>query len=363
MSICKILVINNEELASDLKNKLPQINSEITSIINISMFVKNNRPDIIILDSILTIDEGKKICKLIKTNFDTNSIQILKCYEKEYDIRTNFELGSDCYCKLPKGCFPNNIQEIIRWLILRKNEEDKRRIYYNYATYQYMEKTVQYDKDYPDSKLGFDNIEATLFLSDIVNYTKLVNNPKYSHIRIVDMLNNYFEMMTKIIFSYGGIIDKYIGDGILAYFQTSSKNKKEQKDNAIACLNMSFQMIKTLDVFTKNYKELGYIDKDYQFRIRIGINTDNIIKGHFGALTNISETIFGPGVNLVSRLEQSAEDNSIYIGENTFPLIKDTFKTLHIKPKSIYKRRKGEGKHFFKGFDKGVDVYKVIKKI
>ncbi len=168
-------------------------------------------------------------------------------------------------------------------------------------------------------EIGSSRKKLTVFLSDIVNFTKTTQELEPEDLTF--LLNGYLESMSKIALKYNATIDKFIGDAILIFFgDPKSKGTKEDAKN---CVLMAIEMREKMKEFREDWKNKGI---SQPFHIRMGISTAFCTVGNFGSKNLMDYTIIGSGVNLASRLESNAEIDEILISEETYLLIKDSIK-------------------------------------
>lgn len=152
-------------------------------------------------------------------------------------------------------------------------------------------------------QLGGEEKQVTVFFADIRNFTSITEqmDPK-------DVIHLINECMTKIshkIDGYGGVIDKYMGDAVMALFGAPIENK-ESALHAIECAIKIVEAFKTWNQKRKRQIELG-----------IGIHTGAVIAGNMGAEDRLNYTVLGANVNLASRLCSQAKPMQILISKET----------------------------------------------
>ena len=151
--------------------------------------------------------------------------------------------------------------------------------------------------------------KLTVFFSDVRSFTTLTE--KSDPVRLLKQLNEYLAAMTDIIFQYDGIVDKFIGDGIMAHWGAFTPDRPNAALAARAALDM---MIK-LGELNRHWEATGFPTLD----IGIGLNTAEVIFGNVGAAKKQDFTAIGDGVNLAARLESENKvfKTHIIISEST----------------------------------------------
>jgi adenylate cyclase len=166
-------------------------------------------------------------------------------------------------------------------------------------------------------RFGGDKRELTILISDVRNFTTMTE--KSDPMELISLLDDYLAAMTEIIFKYNGIVDKFIGDGILAYWGafTSEENHAQQAAQA------ALEMIERLKALNAQWAANG---KGGPISIGIGINTGCVIFGNIGRGRKIEFTVIGDPVNLASRLEGLNKEfhTSIIVSESTKQRLGDT---------------------------------------
>ncbi len=188
--------------------------------------------------------------------------------------------------------------------------------------------------------LGGVSSRATVLFTDIRGYTTLTRD--FSAQESVEFLNSYFSIMVDIIFKYKGVLDKYLGDGLMSVFGIPY----DREDDAVRAVRAALAMRKALAGYNDQRKLAG----KPAIRMGIGISTGDIVSGNIGSGQRMEYTVIGAGVNMAARLENLTKkiDTDILISESTFQEVGDLFSTQRIDGVLI------------KGRKSPVSVYKVV---
>lgn len=143
--------------------------------------------------------------------------------------------------------------------------------------------------------LGGDKREMTVLFSDIRGFTSI--SEQMTPADVVHFLNQYLDMMTAIVLEQGGVLDKYIGDAIMAFWGAPL----HQEDHAVLGVRTAWLMQKAMKenghLFLKNWPDLG------ELKIGIGLNTGMMAVGNMGSHLRFDYTVIGDNVNTASRIE------------------------------------------------------------
>jgi class 3 adenylate cyclase len=165
-------------------------------------------------------------------------------------------------------------------------------------------------------KLDSKRKKITVLFSDIVGFTSATDRMESEDITYI--LNDYLTEMTNIALSYGGTIDKYIGDAIMLFF--GDPESLGVRDDAIACVKTAMDMQNKLPELHEKWRKEGL---NIPITARIGIHTGYCTVGNFGSDDRMDYTIIGGTVNLASRLEHEADPGTILISGDTQVLVED----------------------------------------
>ena len=163
--------------------------------------------------------------------------------------------------------------------------------------------------------LGGSNSCITALFSDIRGFTSM--SEKLQPQIVVQILNEYFAEMTPIVFDYQGLLDKFMGDGMMALFGVPYACDTAASNAVAAAIAMQRQMT----AVNGELKTLGLSE----ITIGIGINTGTATVGYIGSRDRTDYTAIGDSVNLAARLEQRAEAGQILISRPTLDAIGSQF--------------------------------------
>jgi adenylate cyclase len=144
-----------------------------------------------------------------------------------------------------------------------------------------------------DVTLGGEEREVTVLFSDLRNFTSM--SERLTPQEMLGVLNRYFTRMDAIIAQHGGVVDKYMGDALMALFGAPLANP----DDADRAMQAALDMTAALDDLNRRWQKRGLPT----IGVGIGINTDVVVAGNMGSQTRLNYTVIGDGVNLASRLE------------------------------------------------------------
>tara|TARA_B100000686_G_scaffold346678_1_gene433832 strand:- start:236 stop:2599 length:2364 start_codon:yes stop_codon:yes gene_type:complete len=170
--------------------------------------------------------------------------------------------------------------------------------------------------------MGGQETEATLLFSDVRSFTTITETLGAQG--TVSLLNEYFDIMVEAISEQGGMVDKFIGDAIMAGFGIPVANEDDEDRGVRAGINM----IKRLWEWNEIREKEGKMPVD----MGLGLNTDKVVSGNIGSSKRMDYTMIGDGVNLAARLESACKAYSarILISDFTYKKLKGTYQIRYI---------------------------------
>lgn len=189
-------------------------------------------------------------------------------------------------------------------------------------------------------KLGGEKREVSILFSDIRGFTSI--SEKLSPEQLVALLNDYLTAMTNLILEKRGVLDKYIGDAIMAFWGAPLSERRHGR----YALETALAMIKSLKENKKKWQK----DFGVELNIGIGINRGEVIAGNMGSSQRFDYTVMGDAVNLASRLEGLTKQYGvkIIVSEFTRKAAGDWFNFRYLDKVAV------------KGKEKGVEIYELL---
>jgi len=244
-------------------------------------------------------------------------------------------------------------------------EEKERKKIKGAFTYYVSSSVVNEMLKHPEKlKLGGDRKDLSVLFSDIRGFTTIAEG--LTPEELVHLLNEYLTVMTDIVLKNDGLLDKYMGDAIMAIFGAPL----DLPDHPIKACHAALEMIKEL----KNLNQKWIAEGKHPMDIGIGINTGPMIVGNMGSAQRFDFTVMGDSVNLGSRLEgvNKSYKTNIIISEFTFESVKNDFTCMELdavrvkgkkRPVKIYslvgyKDLPGIQEEVINQFNQGVMFYK-----
>ncbi|OKH60379.1 response regulator [Scytonema sp. HK-05] len=282
-------------------------------------------PSLIVSDLMMPVISGLEMIRVIRNEENLKGIPIILLTAKA-DEETRIEgteYGADAYLAKP---FNNRelLAEVRNLLALKENE--RRVVQLNtYLTDSVLKRFLPpalvqkaaagelvLDLQ-PEPRL------ITVLFSDIVGFTQLANTLRSR--RVAELLNEYLEEMTRVVFDNGGTVDKFMGDAILALFGAPEElTPNEQVRRAI---NTARAMLRSLEHLNQRWKEQGIFGAGSAVQFRCGIHQGTAVVGMFGSAERSDYTAIGPSVNIAARLQQAAVPGTILVSAAVADYLQD----------------------------------------
>ncbi len=171
--------------------------------------------------------------------------------------------------------------------------------------------------------LGGESLKVTILFTDIRGFTTI--SERMDPQQLVGLLNEYFTEMVSIVMQEDGVVDKYIGDAIMAVFGAPVS----KPEDAIHAVRAAVRMRRALENLNVRLVERGIP----ALRTGIGIHTGEVVAGNIGSDKRMEYTVIGDPVNVASRLETSTKELGVdvLISEDTFQMAKDVIEVRAVR--------------------------------
>ncbi|MEO1404363.1 MAG: response regulator, partial [Cyanobacteria bacterium J06635_1] len=309
-----LVVDDNPDLRTYVSQILQKQGYQISTAQNGAVGLKmaqTHHPDLIVTDLMMPLVSGLELIQRVRQDTQLQGTPVILLTAKVDDETRleGVEQGADAYLSKPFKA-RELLAEVRNLLALKANE---RRIaeLNQYLTESVLQrflppalvsKAAQGDLQLnlrPEPRL------VTVLFSDIVGFTQLSNTLRSR--RVAQLLNEYLETMTRVIFANGGTVDKFVGDAVLALFGAPEDlTPNEQVRRAIAAAR---QMYAELDTLNQKWSEQGIPT----VKFRCGIHQGTAVVGMFGGQERSDYTAVGPTVNIASRIQEAADVENILV--------------------------------------------------
>jgi len=255
---------------------------------------------------------------------------------------------------------------VYNYILTQQEKKMLRGVFAHYVP----ESVIQEIMDNPDKlSLGGEERVITVLFTDIAGFTTI--SESMTPRELVAILNEYLTEMTNIVLENDGIIDKFEGDAVMAEFGVPVTFPGHAKAACLAALQMQNRLKKLRREWVKQGKP--------EIRMRVGVNTGEVIVGNMGSRDVFDYTVMGDHVNLGARLESANKfyGTNIMISEFTYEEVKDDFFTRPLdlirvkgknKPIAVYellaeKTTKFSDMffQFIEYYEQGIDAYRSKK--
>ena len=168
--------------------------------------------------------------------------------------------------------------------------------------------------------LGGERRHVTMAFSDIRNFTSMAE--AMAPEQVVEFLNDYFSHMVDAVFEHGGVLDKFMGDGMLCVFGSIAEMPDHPRQAVLAALRMKALVARINGERTVSGRAA--------IEIGVGIHTDDVIVGNIGSRRRLEYTVIGDGVNTCQRVEAANKEfgTTILITETTHEAVRDEFECV-----------------------------------
>ncbi len=325
-------------VAEDNRDNRDLVNDILVGMNHIPILAENGQvalekiaadpPDLVILDVNMPVMGGFEVVEAIKRNPATAKIPVIMLTaQSDVDSRvTGLGLGADDY--LAKPFHPRELIARINTRLrakevtdtLQRQREQIRQTFERFVTPEIVERLLE---DPSRVELGGAEAIVTVLFADLESFSTLCEYAEPS--TLIDVLNRYHMLLVEHVKANGGTVDKFLGDGLMALYNTPLP----QPDHALRAVRTALTIREALVDFHRQLDPLFRLD------VNFGINTGKAIVGNIGTPDLMDFTAIGDTVNLASRLQGMSSNSQITISEETHRLVADAVNAERVGPRVV----------------------------
>jgi len=291
--------------------------------------VKEFHPDLIFLDWQLPDTEGVDVCRIIKNDDETADIPVVMLTSlggESHKVR-GLEAGADDYMTKP---FSSGEMLARVKSILRRQERSKKAVEVEIAKLQkYLPKEMlERISSGPRAAEGERRV-VTVMIADLSGFTAM--SEQMDPEQVTNLINSCFKLLVDVINQYGGTIDKFMGDAIMALFGSPKSHEDDSERAIYAAIGMMAKL--------QEFNKLQGDKLPKPFNMRIGINTGEVVAGGVGSDTRMDFTVMGDTVNTTARIQTAAEPGQILVGSDTYQFTNNKFDFNTLPPVAVKNKK------------------------
>lgn len=330
----KILVVDDETdlevlIKQKFRQKIRDHKYEFVFAVNgrhaLEQLERNADVEVILADINMPEMDGLTLLTKLKEQNGLFKSVIVSAYGDMENIRTAMNRGAfDFICK------PVNFEDLevtIEKTLdhVAQTKETLKAIKENNILRMYVDEHVlkfMGTREYESLLMTNETVVASIVFIDICNFTSVSETE--SPDVVVELLNRYFDVMVKEILAQGGHIDKFIGDAVMAVFRGDYHIDRAVEASLVV---------------RKQIKEMIELSNDNRFKLQVsmGINCGEVISGNIGSasLRRLDYTVIGDVVNTAQRLQSAAGEGQIFLSENCYEQIKESFNCQRVGERNL----------------------------
>jgi adenylate cyclase len=316
--------------------------------------ISNEPPDLILLDVMMPGIDGYEVCRRLKENKATNDIPVIFLTAKAEveDEQMGLELGAVDYITKPISP-PIVLARVKNHLMLQSAKEylkEKNKFLENAFSRYVSSKVIEQLKEMPiDEFLRMDKREVSILFVDMRGFTAL--GSRLTPEEIQETVNSFLDNMVKRVEDMDGMVDKFLGDGLMAIFGAPLRHET----HAWQALSAAASMQKVHEGWMKSRQ----IANKPAGAIGIGVATGEVVVGNVGTSNRMEYTALGHLVNLASRLCSTAAGGEILTIRESQEQMKRHASALQVQDEFLTATFISKGLLTFKNIAEPVEVFSV----
>jgi class 3 adenylate cyclase len=292
---------------------------------------RSHLPDLVILDVEMPGLSGFEVCKQLRAEVATRRMHIIMLtglHETEDRVR-GLNLGADDY--LIKPFAVRELMARVEKRLAAKHGEDGmrekqaviRQMFERYVPSHVVERLLQ---DPSLVKLGGEMQEVTVLFADLQGFTRMSEHMHPE--KLLGILNQYHELVVNLVQEHHGLVNKFIGDGIMALYNTPLPDSR----HAAQAVGAAVAIRDALPGLHRRFEPA------HRLAINFGVHTGQAVVGNVGTAQIMDFTAVGDTVNLAARLRESAQGGQILISDKTHAQLADRAEVRLVGPLQVKNR-------------------------
>jgi adenylate cyclase len=277
------------------------------------------QPDLILLDMLMPRMDGLETLQVLKQQPRTASIPVLMITVEPSEQIMIKALGLGAENLLVKPVSHEELLIRVEHAMRRKRRLDE----LSGVIRRHLDPSVAYQiLQQPGQALSMRRAHLAVLFSDLRGFTSVAERIQPE--QVAEMLNSLFEVLVGCVLRYGGVLDKFLGDGLMALFGAPIDYPDNESRAVCAALDM-LRELQTLDTeFERHVQE--------PIHLGIGINAGEAVVGPVGSRVRMNYTAIGDAVNVAARLTAQARGREIIISESVRAKLEPTFRVVELAP-------------------------------
>ena len=281
-------------------------------------------PDLIVTDSEMPVMNGRDLTREVKRRERLRDVPVMMLTAADSELARAKGRHAGVAAYLTKPFVADKVVVIAEKLVgerrlLREREAMQR---YLSSSAQEAAAAAADAKGALDETMRAEMRFATVLFSDLVGFTPLTERLQPAD--LVKLLNGYFDAVVPLVEAHGGVVDKLIGDAVMALYLQAEDEAGREAD-AVNAVRTGLAMLEALEAYNA--------ERDEPLHMRIGIHSGPMVMGDIGSVSARRDyTALGDNVNIGARLESAAAADSVLISEDTYDLIRDRFDAELVGP-------------------------------
>ena len=316
----RVLVADDDWLNRDLlKAYLTASGCEVTTAADGQRALEAARltpPDLALLDVQMPRLDGLSVCRAFKSSDETRFVPVIivTALDSEEEKLKAIDAGADDFVTKPYNAIVllTRVRSLLRIKKLHDELESRNRLLRQVLDRYVAEDVADVILTDPERylKLGGEIRPVTVLFVDIRGFTRFTE--RHSGPEVVETLNRIFPVLSQVVFAHRGTFDKYLGDGLMAFYGAPLAGE----DDAQRAVDSAIEMQR---VFHALREEGGASMAD--LGLGIGLNSGEAIVGNIGSEKVMDYTVVGDTVNIAKRLQEMAHGGQIVLSEETFRMV------------------------------------------